>query len=354
MKKLYSVQYLRACAALLVLVAHSFSYQIGTDRLIIPISGHAGVVLFFIISGFIMVYISGKGPFHAPTFLKRRAIRIVPLYWLFTSVAALAAALMPNLFQTTVFTWSHFFQSLFFIVHEAPEKGGASPLLSLGWTLNYEVYFYILFALAAFLAVTSRALVLTVFFVAMWVAGLLTAPADPVLQFYLGANPLAFVVGMWIGWLHLNGRLTYDARRARILGFAALAGAVLAFVDDGTLLLVQISFAGQVVWAAGLLLLGLILEPKLKHWRLLEQLGDASYSLYLSHIFVIGVVVFLARRIIGSEGTLTVILIAMASIVAACIASLLIHGLIEKPMLRALSGKRKPGKAMAAQAAGSK
>lgn len=340
MNKFYSIQYLRACAALLVLFAHAFSYQIGIDNPIIVTAGRLGVVLFFVVSGFIMVYITGNGVFSAPTFLKRRAIRIVPLYWLFTSVAALLAALAPSLFQTTVFTWPHYLQSLFFVVHEAPERDGVSPILALGWTLNYEVYFYIAFAALAFLSVTARVIVLTVFFIAMWLAGLLMAPTNPVIQFYLNASPVAFVIGMWIGRRYLDGGLVSGTRHAWLLGLMAAAGVVLAFVDNGTPLMSQISFVGQVMWAASLLHLGLILEPKLKHWSLLEELGDASYALYLSHIFVIGAVAYLARRTIGYEHPATVLLVSVVSIVTACIASLVIHQMIEKPILLALNGRR--------------
>ncbi|MCO5093176.1 acyltransferase [Bosea sp. (in: a-proteobacteria)] len=342
MKKLYSVQYLRACAALLVLFAHAFSYQIGTDDPIIVAAGRLGVVLFFVISGFIMVYISGQGPFPASTFLKRRAIRIVPLYWLFTSLTALLAALAPSLFQTTAFTWPHYLQSLFFIVHEAPGRDSTSPLLSLGWTLNYEIYFYIAFALLAFLSVGSRVRVLTLVFGAMWLTGLLLAPANPVLQFYLNASPLAFVIGSWIGRRYLDRGFACGTRDLWLLGLLALGGAALALVDDGTPLMSQISFAGQALWGAGLLLCGLGLEPRLKRWSLLEQLGDASYALYLSHIFVIGAVAHLAKRTIGYDQPATVLLVSVVSMVAACIASLAIHRVIEKPILRALSGRRKP------------
>jgi exopolysaccharide production protein ExoZ len=342
-EKLYSVQYLRACAALLVLVAHAFSYQIGADNPIVGLAGHLGVMLFFVISGFIMVYISGGGPFSALTFLKRRAIRIVPLYWLFTGFAALLAALMPSLFQNTVFTWPHFLQSLMFIVHEAPETGSASPLLSLGWTLNYEFYFYVAFAILAFLSVTSRVILLTVFFIATWLAGLMIAPTDPVLQFYLNTSPLAFAAGTWIGWLSLNGGFTPDRRRIWASGLIAASGVALAIelADNDTRFMAQIGFAGQVAWAAALLLLGLVLETKIKRWSLLEQLGDASYALYLSHIFVIGAVAHLAKRILGTGGTMTVMLVAAVSIVAACVAGIIIHKMIEKPILRLLSGKRK-------------
>jgi len=207
-EKLSSVQYLRACAALLVLVTHSFSYQVGDHAPFVGLTGHLGVMLFFVISGFIMVYISGEAPFSALTFLKRRAIRIVPLYWLFTIFAALLAALLPNLFQRTIFTWPHFLESLLFIVHEAPKTGSLSPLLSLGWTLNYEVYFYIAFAMVAFLHVGPRVILLSILFIGAWLVGLLAPPTNPVLQFYLHPAPLAFAAGTWIGWLFLNGEVT--------------------------------------------------------------------------------------------------------------------------------------------------
>jgi exopolysaccharide production protein ExoZ len=342
-EKLYSVQYLRACAALLVLGSHSISYQIGDVSFYVGLAGHLGVMLFFAISGFIMVYISGAGSFSAFTFLKRRAIRIVPLYWLFTSFAALLAALMPSLFKNTVFTWPHFTQSLLFIVHEAPETGSASPLLSLGWTLNCEAYFYVAFAILAFLSVTSRVFLLTVFFIATWLAGLLIAPTNPVLQFYLNASPLAFAAGTWIGWLYLNGSFTHDRRRIWALGLVAASGVALAIalVDSETRLMSQIGFAGQVAWAAALLCLGLMLETKLNRWSLLTKLGDASYALYLSHIFVIGAVTHLAKRTIGTDGPMTVVLVAAVSIVAACVAGIIIHKIIERPILRVLNGKRR-------------
>jgi exopolysaccharide production protein ExoZ len=339
-KKIYTVQYLRACAALLVLLAHVFSYQIGDRNPFSGLTGHLGVMLFFVISGFIMVYISGSGPFSALIFLKRRAIRIVPLYWLFTSFAALMAALIPSLFKNTVFTWPHFIKSLFFIVHEAPGTGSLSPLLSLGWTLNYEVYFYIVFAMVAFLSLAPRVIFLTVFFIGAWSIGMLSAPADPVFQFYLNASPLAFLAGTLIGWLSLHGWLTPSSLRIWVLGLLAALGLAMALGDNG-IPLGQVGFAGQVILAASLLLLGLMLEPKLARWSLLEQLGDASYALYLSHIFVVGAVVHVVRRITGSDGTVATMLAAVISIVVACAASVVIHKVIEKPMLRLFTRKTK-------------
>lgn len=342
MEKLYSIQYLRACAALLVVVAHAFSHQIGVDNPFIVLAGRLGVVLFFVISGFIMVYISGTGPFSPIIFLKRRIIRIVPLYWLFTGAAALLAALAPGLLKTTVFTWPHFIQSLLFIVHEAPGRGGTSPLLSLGWTLNYEAFFYVAFAALAFMAATSRIVALTALFIATWLAGLIVTPVDPILQFYLNAAPLAFAVGAWIGWRRLKGEFRPDAWKGWALAGLALAGGCLALVDDGRPLTAQISIAGQLIWAVGIVVTALMFEAKLKRSSLLEQLGDSSYALYLSHMFAIGAVTAITRRTLGTEGTGTMILTCMVCVVLACIAGIAIHRFIEKPILRLINGRGRP------------
>lgn len=304
-------------------------------------AGWLGVVLFFVISGFIMVYISGPEPFAAVNFLKRRAIRIVPLYWLFTGLAALLAAVMPSLFQTTVFTWSHFLQSLFFIVHEAPGRGDTSPLLSLGWTLNYEAYFYVVFAVLACLHAASRIVILTAWFVAAWLLGLMVEPQNPVVAFYLNVSPLAFAAGAWIGWSHLNGKAVATGK-IPAFGLLTAVGLLLALADDAGPIMVQIGFAGQILWAFGMVRLGLILETRLRRSPLLEQLGDASYALYLSHMFAIGAVVYLARKLPGGDGTAMMLLVVIASVTVASVGSVIIHQTVERPLLRLLNRQKRP------------
>ncbi len=341
MNKLHSVQYLRAVAALLVVVAHAFSLQIGVDNHYVVLAGRLGVVLFFVISGFIMVYISGTGPFSALDFLKRRAIRIVPLYWLFTSLAALLAAAAPSLFQTTIFTWPHFLKSLFFIVHEAPARGDASPLLSLGWTLNYEAYFYVTFAMLALAMASTRIVTLTIFYIATWLLGMLVESSDPVLKFYLNMSPLAFAVGTWIGWAALAGKLTRENIKPGLMAATAVAGLALTFIDETRPLMAALNFAGQVLWGASILILGLTFETGIKYRRWLEQLGNASYAIYLSHIFVIGAVVVVVRKLAGTNGPTTVAFAAVISAIAATFVGVIVHELVEKPILRVLNDRRK-------------
>lgn len=341
MEKLHSIQYLRALAALLVVVAHSFSHQIGVENPFVVLAGRLGVVLFFAISGFIMVYISGSGAFSPATFLKRRAIRIIPLYWLFTGLTALIAAAVPTLLQTTVFTWPHFIQSLLFIAHEAPGRGGTSPMLSLGWTLNYEAYFYVAFAALATMGALTRIRLLTSLFAATWIAGLILAPENAVLKFYLNVSPLAFAAGAWIGWRQLNGGFRFGKHHIRALGCAAVTGVLLALVDDGRGWTMQLSFFGQVLCAASLLALALASEPCLKRVALLGLLGDSSYALYLSHMFVIGGVTRIATRLIGTENDIGLLATTSACILASCCVAVLVHQRIEMPLLRLLSRKRR-------------
>ena len=102
----------------------------------------SGVDLFFVISGFIMVYSSedlfgARGAWR--TFLTRRLVRIVPLYWLTTAITI-------PLMSLTV-DWQSLLGSYFFIPYRAPSNA-IVPLHGVGWTLNLEMFFYVIFAAA--------------------------------------------------------------------------------------------------------------------------------------------------------------------------------------------------------------
>ncbi len=347
--KLYSVQYLRGLAAVLVVIAHAAAHPLSESNYVLLRLGQLGVMLFFVISGFIMVAITGSGPFAPLTFLKRRIIRVVPLYWLVTSVTAALALALPALFHTTVFTWPHYIQSLLFIPHEAPGRGGTSPILSLGWTLNYEAFFYVAFALCALLAATQRVVVLSVVFAALVVIGVLFTPQDPALSFYANQAVLGFVVGAWIGWLKLRGGIERLAGAVvpvlLLAGLAALGWAFIIYREPEESL---ISFACLVLFSAALMVAGLRYEKQLPRIAFLEALGDASYAIYLTHMFVIGLMVAIAGRVLPDVPVTYLGLVAVTAVLALAVGRV-VHKTIEMPMLRMLRGKR-PGPV--AQAAG--
>ncbi len=140
MANIHSIQYLRGLAALAVVCFHVSEAFSG------PFSvGAAGVDVFFVISGFIMwVTTSGRPP-DPLRFIGRRITRIVPLYWIVTMLTSVAILLRPRFFYDHVLNVLNFFGSLFFV--PVLEKGMPHPVVLQGWTLTYEMMFYLLFAL---------------------------------------------------------------------------------------------------------------------------------------------------------------------------------------------------------------
>jgi peptidoglycan/LPS O-acetylase OafA/YrhL len=101
--------------------------------------GNHGVDVFFVLSGFVITYTAHpeKGSLY---FMKRRAARIIPLYWLLTFGVGLLSIIRPDFLLTTTFNINNLLLSLAFIPY-IKESGLTQPILFLGWTLNYEMFF---------------------------------------------------------------------------------------------------------------------------------------------------------------------------------------------------------------------
>src|ERR1700722_8663891 len=189
--ELFSIQYLRAAAAIAVLIFHA-AQRGGTSFG----AGAAGGDVFFVISGFIMWVISARAT--PASFLTRRAARIIPLYWLVTLVIAAAAITMPSAFPNLQPTLDHVVKSMLFYPHADP-SGIVAPLIVPGWTLDYEVFFYLVFAMSLLVAARSRALVLTAALGLLVLAGQLIRPANPALATYTHPLLLEFLSGVLLG-----------------------------------------------------------------------------------------------------------------------------------------------------------
>lgn len=345
--KFISIQYLRGLAAILVLASHALLYPLVDHHLGYSRLGWLGVILFFVISGFIMVVVTGEGRFTAIDFLRRRFVRIVPMYWGATVIAAILALLAPQMFKTMVYDTGQLLLSLLFVPFFNPVSGSIHPLYKLGWTLNYEVFFYVCFALLAFLGAQSRVIWLTVAFVSLTALGLVFQPQPAIPQFYTSFMPLAFCAGAWLGLATLRGSVAVLSRNwiygAVILG---LIGMVEGFVvDQGGLLEDGLAFVGFVVFASALALLAVRFEPVLPRIAILEKIGDASYSIYLVHIYEVAILAGLAFKLLDPADLWADYLVATISIVGGTLAGLVIYRFVEQPTLRffsALSGKRRP------------
>ena len=347
--KILSVQYLRGLAALLVVAAHAGAHPLTTEFYLYGRIGQLGVTLFFVISGFIMVAITGQGRLKPLDFLHRRAIRIVPLYWLFTCLAALLAALAPAMFRSTTFTWPHLLQSLAFVPHLAPGRiESTSPLLSLGWTLNFEAMFYVAFALCGLFVARSRVLILSVAFLALTLYGLFARPTDPVLSFYTDSIILGFVVGCWLGLGWIGGAFGRLPRVAMLaLGAIAVTAGGTGFVLDQSIAS-PVSFLAVLTLATCLVAGGLTLDRELRPMPLLEKLGDASYAIYLIHMFVVGALVAVAHRFSDPTQPLVGVTIIALAVLLSSVAGMLVHRYVERPLLNLLRGRRRaPAQPMA-------
>lgn len=110
--------------------------------------GSIGVDLFFVISGFV-IYHSVNGKEISPLkFAINRVVRILPVYWFFTLVTAVCIIFLPGTIPLTAYDSIFLLKSLIFIPEQNPSGIGYFPILTVGWTLNYEMAFYAIFSIA--------------------------------------------------------------------------------------------------------------------------------------------------------------------------------------------------------------
>lgn len=316
---LYGIQYLRAFAALAVVVFHA-AERTGHAFAV----GAAGVDVFFVISGFIMWVIVERRPISPGRFLLDRFRRIVPVYWLATGV--MVAGALAGLFPNLVLTAGHVIASLAFVTARSPSSGEIWPVLVQGWTLNYEMFFYLVFAACLALPQRLRLLSMAGLFGLLVVLGLRIESDAPLFLTYTRPIILEFVAGMLIGRLWLNGRVP-----ARPLAFALVGLGLAGFAAIGML---RLPFDE---WTCGPLACALVygtvaLEKHrgIPRLALPVMLGDASYSIYLWHTFAISVT--------AKAGTLIGMPPAIAFVLSACAGlalGLAAYRLIERPLLRA-------------------
>ncbi len=292
--------------------------------------GFAGVDVFFVISGFVMATIAGDqyGSLRkACRFLARRAVRILPLYWVFTSLIVLILIFLPGAVDASFHTKSMIASYLLWPQREF-------PLLQVGWTLIYEAFFYLMMAFAL-AALDERRAPWYLLVWALAVGSLQFAPVSEPWQVVV-TSPMAweFIAGALVGlyWRRIPTRLGRPSFWLGAVGFAVAMFTLsrLGFWDQDQLrrTLVFGSCSTAIV-------LGLVVRERARNKRphvWLRVLGDASFSIYLSHLFVITA----CARIWGRSGLnsawpehVAFIAVTMAASVAA---GVICYHLIERPL----------------------
>ncbi|HEX2759637.1 MAG TPA: acyltransferase [Rhizomicrobium sp.] len=333
--ELLSIQYLRGVAALTVLVSHTLQWPLAQMTQGLLRSGRLGVEVFFVISGFIITRVAGDGAFDRVKFLSRRAWRIVPLYWGATLAVTVLALTLPSLFRTTHPTMLGVADSLLFI----PSESAKAPLLGVGWTLDYEIFFYLVFACFADLVSETRTLVVCGLMAGLMLIGQVAPHETAFEYFYTSPSLLGFALGCVLAQAHRHGAIARLARlpAAWMIG-AALALTALFFVIPAADEARRAPFTYHLAMsAAAIAIVGgaLALESarNLRPIKALHYLGDASYSIYLFHLFAVGAGWAIAHRL-WPDSLLEYVLVAVATGSGALAVGLMAHHLIERPILK--------------------
>lgn len=333
--KFYNIQAMRGIAAMLVVSWHTIYLegQIKPGAMFVPRFfgfGGVGVDLFFVISGFVMATII-KDKFQQPgavtNFLAHRITRIYPLYWFYTLLLVLFLS-MYSIFSHKLITHASLIQSLLLWPQPPP-----SPVLGVGWTLIYEMYFYFIIAFLLFLPERKFLSALGVWMVFLIVSSHFYF-ASPAMQ--VVANPLAceFIAGCLLARFLFCTNKSSDsivlilAMLVFLLGFGIYIYFYAKIEIGGwfRVLLFGIPSIAVIYSAVALELNGA------KFPKVLNKIGDASYSIYLSHVLVLLVM----KRILDFsfvQQPVPHFLVMIATFITVIYVGMFSYNYLEKPMM---------------------
>jgi exopolysaccharide production protein ExoZ len=330
------IQILRGLAAVLVVFHHSLEESLAISQRIAPEwlirLGASGVDIFFVISGFIIFSVTygrdPRNPEPAPLFLTKRFVRIFPIYWI---------CLLGTL---ALFLTGHFYRSLHLdagilgsSVFLLPNK---KLIVGVAWTLVYEMYFYYLFSITLYIRNARLSTIVTTTFIC---AGLFLSrflPAGDYKQFLSDPIAVEFCFGLilayfihrqalnavWLRYLWLPGLILMVAGSAFAWNNGSTAGiaAEVRFLAWGLpALLVTFSFIKMRFAKSSLT-------------RILVPVGDASYSIYLTHPTMMIVFASLINSHILKPIPYPIFYTLLFTVIC-IIFGLLIHYLVERPIL---------------------
>lgn len=352
--QLVSLQALRLIAAGMVVYVHAlatYANKIGaTENAWVPAAlGEFGVKLFFCISGYIIYQSSGHlhaGLATAGDFMKRRLTRIVPLYWAATLLYALKLTL-----QGEAPAIADVIRSLFFIPY-ADANGLMRPVLGVGWSLNYEMMFYLLFGLTLLLNPGRRIAALSTALTLLLLGHYLLPPTDGASALHIGIYLLGdyyllyFLAGLLISRLQQKGFLHLGLPRLQAeTVIAALLTLLFAYcLLTLTVALPHLLKEGIVAILCIVCLLLCTLESSPAGHEapatcLLKLGGDASYCTYLTHGFIMGPC---ARLLALLDMSPDPTLFALSMVLICSSAGILLYCVFEKPLLKKIAELLRP------------
>ena len=333
--RLSSIQALRAIAVFLVILLHIQDNELraSADPVLSEwlTHGRGGVDLFFVISGFVMVWITtgDRGTRTVGAFLFSRAARIYPAVWLFTSLAIIGFVVAGTFNQ-----WAASENRILFSYLLLPHELG--PVLGVSWTVVHELYFYSVFAL--FLFLPARVLPAGLFIWAAIVAAGSLAPAPDQKNAWgvLALSPmtLEFIAGAFVAIALINWKPHWPGAVAVVGLLFAIMGPLwwgigpMDFAGWDRVLVYGAPSVALVYAAAGMELAGQLRAP-----RWMTAIGDISYSLYLSHLLVIATLAHLWMRF-ALPGPIDNIAMISIMVAVPLVLAAIVYVAFERPSVR--------------------
>lgn len=328
------VQALRFIAALLVLITHASFYVNERLDASFPVwkGGIVGVDIFFVISGFVMVWASSRrdgSQVSGGEFLLKRAKRILPLYWLATSLNLFVLLALPVAVLHSGLDFASIAKS-YLLIPDYNSDGRVEPLLGVGWTLYFEVFFYIVFAIALAMRVNIYLFVGAVMS-AIAIASIFKEANIPPVLVLLDPIVLEFFAGMLIARVIME--TNFDPRIA--LGIVTVGFVLILLLDTLFPLAPDLLTRGLPAIA---IVFGVVAADgkygaRVPSWAI--TLGAASYAIYLFHPIFAPAVPFFAAKI----GLHIPMLVFFGAVFVAIIVPTAIYRFVEAPGLRLIGVK---------------
>jgi exopolysaccharide production protein ExoZ len=278
--KIRNLQVLRAYAALAVVLFHTNCTPPGIHPM-----GLFGVHLFFVLSGYVMASICDSD---TRAFVRRRLVRIIPMYWTLTLVVYLLAWKAPHLMNTTRAIPSELLKSLLFVPF-LKSNGLYQPVLFVGWSVNYEMFFYMMLSIAVAIYKRRAAVLGAAIMVSVMTICSLFAKTSTIAKFYSNSILFECILGVAAYYCVRAASRRFMPVSKPVLLTMAIASLVLLPAIEGF----QVLASMPMVVRFGPLCFVLICSTCLlalsgadMRAGTLVLLGDASYVMYLVHGFI--------------------------------------------------------------------
>jgi exopolysaccharide production protein ExoZ len=346
-----AVQILRGLAASMVVFHHAAyaithyhpQHSVLATFYRLPELGAGGVDIFFVISGLVIAHAARKlpaGTASAAEFAKRRLLRVLPPYWIFTFVL-IAMWWMGIGLKGLIMSPMLVIASLLLVPYPKTDiygHVGVHPILDVGWTLTFEMYFYLLCSLVIWRVGGKRIFPWVFVLLAACASASLTLAGSGSLLSSILSSPLLieFAGGVLLahfGTRAIQGRTAWALIAA---GIAGLAGSIFA-PDPMTWRVLYWGVPGfLLVWGA----IHIPVNTCSMRLRFFVFLGTASYTIYLAHPFFVLAAGTLLKRGLGHAINADLLLVILTLITV--FATSCLYFVIERPIIALFRPKPKP------------